>query len=121
METERIEKDFGFTKVWWSKMARAVNGPAVYTRVAMLILGKGQRGNPVDMTLAEIADEVEAGIAATSRAVIALLKKDVIRRKGVGCFYVNPEIVFKGRQGMRAMARGFYISLPSYDERAGES
>jgi hypothetical protein len=109
--------DVGFTKVWWSRMRKAVKGPAVFNGVAMLILGKGQRGNPVDMTLAEIAEEEGVGIAATSRAVSELLRRDVIRRKGAGVFYVNPSIVFRGRQGTRAGAMGYYLSLPAYQER----
>jgi hypothetical protein len=116
LEDEK-HRDFGFTKVWWNRLEKAMAGESVFVRVTLFLMGEGRRGNPVDMVVGDIAKAVGAKPSATSMAVKEMMKRDMVRRRGNGAFYVNPNLVFKGHQYQRAIFQDNYRKLPSYKER----
>lgn len=96
------ERDFNFTKVWMRSFLATLDliGNAK-SKVAYWIIENIDKENQLTYTYRQIADAVGVSKQTVSQTMSVLLDAQFLRRKNIGCYIINPDIVFKGTRSSR--------------------
>jgi DNA-binding Lrp family transcriptional regulator len=96
------ERDFNFHKVW---MKNFINTLEIVgnqkTKLCFWIIDNLNKENQLCMTYRQIAEKANMSLDTVRVTMKLLLEADFLRRINMGCYVVNPDILFKGTRNGR--------------------
>lgn len=96
------ERDFNFHKVW---MKNFINTLEIVgnqkTKLCFWIIDNLNKENQLCKTYRQIAKETNMSLDTVRVTMKLLLEADFLRRVNMGCYVVNPDILFKGTRSGR--------------------
>lgn len=107
--TEFEDRDFNFTKIWFKNFISTLELVGnKKTKLAYWIVDNLNRDNLLTMTYRQIAESANMSLDTVSSTMQILLDGDFLRRVNMGCYCVNPDIVFKGTRTSRLNVLNIY-------------
>lgn len=107
--TEFEDRDFNFTKIWFKNFISTLELVGnKKTKLAYWIIDNLNRDNLLIMTYRQIAESANMSLDTVSSTMQILLDGDFLRRVNMGCYCVNPDIVFKGTRTSRLNVLNIY-------------
>lgn len=91
------ERDFNFTKVWIANIIQTldlIGGQKI--KVCTYIIDHVNRDNVFIGSQRDIAEKANVSYQTVNITVKALMDANFIRRKGIGVYILNPDMLYKG-------------------------
>lgn len=117
-QTARIhDKDFNFQKFWISNIMSAIDELSnKKTKIVFYLMAESmRRSNMIVKTVREIAEEVGCSPTVVQETINILYRHDILRRKGHGARYFNPDVLWKGNGNKRQAVLLEYESAGQHD------
>jgi hypothetical protein len=97
------DKDFNFQKFWLANALAAVDELSnKRMKVVMFLMAESmKRSNMIALTVREIATAVGCSPTIVQETLTVLYKHDILRNKGRGVRFFNPDVIWKGSAGRR--------------------
>ena len=120
------ERDFNFHKVW---MKNFINTLEIVgnqkTKLCFWIIDNLNKENQLCMTYRQIAEKANMSLDTVRVTMKLLLEADFLRRINMGCYVVNPDILFKGIRNGRLNVLTIYYDAekqkqPEYEMSTDE-
>ena len=95
--TDIEERDFNFTKVWVANIIQTldlIGGQKI--KVCTYIIDHVNRDNVFIGSQRDIAEKANVSYQTVNITVKALMDANFIRRKGIGVYILNPDMLYKG-------------------------
>lgn len=104
------ERDFNFHKVWMKNFINTLDVVGnKKTKLCFWIIDHINRENQLVMTYRQIAQQTGISLETVRMTMKLLLESDFIRKVNMGCYVVNPDVVFKGPRNGRLNVLNMYI------------
>lgn len=96
------ERDFNFHKIFMKNFIASLEMVGNQkTKLAYWIIDNLKAGNMLPMTYRQIAENAGVSLFTVNITMGILLEADFLRKINMGCYIVNPDIVFKGEHQNR--------------------
>ena len=100
--TDIEERDFNFTKVWMKNFITTLDLVGNQkTKFAYWLINNITKENIIPMTYRVMADKSGISLSTVRDTMGVLLDSGFFKRLSIGCYIVNPDIIFKGTRNAR--------------------
>ena len=106
------ERDFNFHKVW---MKNFINTLEIVgnqkSKLCFWIIDNLNKENQLCMTYRQIAEKTKISLDTVRVTMKLLLEADFLRKVNMGCYVVNPDVVYKGTRTGRLNVLNTYTDI----------
>lgn len=91
------ERDANFHKIWLEHIIHSLDIIGNQKiRLAMWLIQQMNSDNQITMTQRQMAQKSGISLDTVKRTVKSLCESDFLQRLNMGCYAVNPDVIFKG-------------------------
>ena len=116
------DRDFNFHKVWLNAIIESMDLLGNQKiRLAFWIINHLDKENQLTLTQRQIAKASGISLKTVSSTMKVLMDSNFLRRKNMGCYVINPDVLFKGSRTGRLNVLLQYRSIDQGKESASDA
>lgn len=110
------ERDFNFHKVWMRNFINTLDVVGNQkTKLCFWIIDNLNKENQLCMTYRQIAEKTDISLETVRITMKLLLEADFLRKVNMGCYVVNPDVVYKGTRTGRLNVLNTYSDAEKHE------
>ena len=110
------ERDFNFHKVWMKNFINTLDLVGNQkTKLCFWIIDNLDKENQLCMTYRQISEKTNISLETVRITMKLLLEADFLRKVNVGCYVVNPDILYKGSRSGRLNVLNTYTDIEKHE------
>lgn len=110
------ERDFNFHKVWMRNFINTLDVVGNQkTKLCFWIIDNLNKENQLCMTYRQIAEKTNISLETVRITMKLLLEADFLRKVNMGCYVVNPDVVYKGTRTGRLNVLNTYSDAEKHE------
>lgn len=110
------ERDFNFHKVWMKNFINTLDLVGNQkTKLCFWIIDNLDKENQLCMTYRQISEKTNISLETVRITMKLLLEADFLRKINMGCYVVNPDILYKGSRSGRLNVLNTYTDIEKHE------
>lgn len=110
------ERDFNFHKVWMKNFINTLDLVGNQkTKLCFWIIDNLDKENQLCMTYRQISEKTNISLETVRITMKLLLEADFLRKFNMGCYVVNPDILYKGSRSGRLNVLNTYTDIEKHE------
>lgn len=110
------ERDFNFHKVWMKNFINTLDLVGNQkTKLCFWIIDNLDKENQLCMTYRQISEKTSISLETVRITMKLLLEADFLRKVNMGCYVVNPDVLFKGSRSGRLNVLNTYTDIEKHE------
>lgn len=110
------ERDFNFHKVWMKNFINTLDLVGNQkTKLCFWIIDNLDKENQLCMTYRQISEKTNISLETVRITMKLLLEADFLRKVNMGCYVVNPDILYKGSRSGRLNVLNTYTDIEKHE------